>query len=141
MHFCDLSFKVERSARFPNTKAKPPKTMDFPAPVSPVRHDNPLEKFTSKWSIKAKLRIESSVNTYYDFRISSKYTRTSALRQRKNRLFKSFPLWSKKRSNPIQGCLNGIGFIFGASRKQIDNFVRLGVKKSLQQQRIGASVV
>ena len=62
-HFFDLSFKVDKSALFPSTSAKPPNKIDFPAPVSPVILVIPLEKLTSKWSIKAKLAMVSSVNT------------------------------------------------------------------------------
>ena len=58
-HFFDLSFRVDKSALFPKTSAKPPSKMDFPAPVSPVMLVIPLEKFTSKWSLSAKLEIVS----------------------------------------------------------------------------------
>jgi hypothetical protein len=37
-------FKEDKSALLPKTKPKAPRSIDFPAPVSPVIIDNPEEK-------------------------------------------------------------------------------------------------
>jgi hypothetical protein len=44
IHLVAVSFKEDRSALFPKTRPKAPKSIDFPAPVSPVIIDNPEEK-------------------------------------------------------------------------------------------------
>ena len=59
MHFSSLFFKEVKSARFPKTIPKAPNNIDFPAPVSPVIIEKPLEKSICNFSIKAKLLIES----------------------------------------------------------------------------------
>ena len=59
MHFCSLSFKDVKSARFPKTNPKAPKSIDLPAPVSPVIIESLSEKLISKCSIKAKFFIDN----------------------------------------------------------------------------------
>ena len=61
MHFSSLFFKEDKSALFPKTKPKAPKSIDFPAPVSPVIIEKPLEKSIFNFSIKAKFSIDSDV--------------------------------------------------------------------------------
>jgi len=53
MHFSSLFFKEVKSALFPKTNPKAPNIIDFPAPVSPVIIENPLEKSIVNLSIKA----------------------------------------------------------------------------------------
>ncbi len=48
MHFPDLFFTLDKSARFPKTNDNPPNKIDFPAPVSPVIIDKPLLKLTER---------------------------------------------------------------------------------------------
>jgi len=48
IHLLEVSFSEDKSALFPKTKPKAPKSMDFPAPVSPVIMDNPEEKSIDK---------------------------------------------------------------------------------------------
>ena len=43
-HLVDVFFSEDKSALFPKTKPKAPRSIDFPAPVSPVIIDNPEEK-------------------------------------------------------------------------------------------------
>ena len=62
MHFRVGSKRLDKSARFPKTKDKPPNTIDFPAPVSPVIEVIPSEKWTSKSSMSAKFFILSWVS-------------------------------------------------------------------------------
>ena len=66
-HFFLSSFKLDRSALFPKINAKPPKRIDFPAPVSPVIIEKPSEKFTNKLSIRAKFFMESDVSINFCF--------------------------------------------------------------------------
>jgi hypothetical protein len=40
----EVSFRDDKSALLPKIKPKAPKSIDFPAPVSPVIIDNPEEK-------------------------------------------------------------------------------------------------
>ena len=61
MHFSSLFFSEFKSARLPSTKPKAPRSIDFPAPVSPVITENPSEKVTDNFSINAKFSIDKDV--------------------------------------------------------------------------------
>ena len=63
VHFLVLSFKVDKSARFPKTNERAPKRMDLPAPVSPVIVVKPESKLTFKSSINAKFFIDNRAST------------------------------------------------------------------------------
>ena len=41
IHLLDVSFNEDKSALLPKTNPKAPKSIDFPAPVSPVIIDSP----------------------------------------------------------------------------------------------------
>ena len=59
LYFLFGSNKEEWSARFPRTNDNPPRSMDFPAPVSPVIQVIPEENEATSSSIKAKFFIVS----------------------------------------------------------------------------------
>ena len=53
IHLLDVSFNEDKSALLPKTNPKAPKSIDFPAPVSPVIIDNPEEKSIDNLLINA----------------------------------------------------------------------------------------
>jgi len=59
-----LSFKEDKSARFPKTKASPPSRMDLPAPVSPVSTFKPDLKSNESRSIIRISRISRLLSIF-----------------------------------------------------------------------------
>ena len=67
-HFSSLFLRELKSARFPKTKPKAPKTIDFPAPVSPVIIEKFSEKSIFSFSINAKFFMDSEVSNDLNFK-------------------------------------------------------------------------
>src|SRR5699024_4217300 len=66
-HLLSGFFKLLRSARLPNSSAKAPSIIDFPAPVSPVIIDKSSSNVRVTSSISAKFLIDSEFSKSFYF--------------------------------------------------------------------------